>query len=664
VVEVETEWVELSDSRRLAARVFLPADTMSRPAPAILEYIPYRRRDGTRVGDETMHRWYAAHGYAALRVDIAGTGDSDGSIDDEYVQREQDDGLEVIEWIARQPWCTGAVGMIGISWGGFAGLQLAARRPPALRAVVSVCSAVDRYRGDCHYTGGCLNEENLEWGAYLFAMQGFPPDPAVVGARWREMWLDRIAHASLPPARWLHHQRRDEFWRHGSVCEDWSAIQIPVLAVSGWADGYPAAVFEIVEHLGPSARGILGPWGHKYAYEGVPGPAVGFLQETARWWDRWLRDDIDVADTPAMRMFLQDRVAPRGHVETRDGRWIEIDPWPGTGIRREPWWIDEHGHLLTGDRPNASVTAVVRSPVATGVAAGQWCAYGLGRIAPDLPLDQRTDDGGSWCADSEPSPNDLHIVGRPRVHLRVAADRPVAHVVVRLCSVDPHGSSERFSYGVLNLCHHAGDDAPVRLEPGRRLDVVVEMKGIAETIPAGHRIRLAIATTSWPMLWPSPEIVTLTIDGDGTWVDLPVLDAPVDMVVPFETPDVAEPDPVVVSRDGHERRTITHDPASRSTEVRLDRDDGTTLLTAIGTEQTFTRTRTASIVDDDPTSARIDLVSHATYRRAAWGVAIATEVSLTSTIDHFEISGRMTASEHGVVVAEVDLHERIERDHL
>ena len=189
VDEVETAWIPMRDGRRLAARIFLPRTAGSEPVPVVLEYIPYRRRDGTRLGDEAMHRWFAAQGFACARVDIAGTGDSDGLVQDEYAPREQDDGLEVIAWLAEQPWSSGSVGMIGISWGGFNALQLAARRPPALRAVISVCSTVDRYRGDVHFTGGCLNEENLEWGAYFFTMQGLPPDPEVVGEdRWRQLW--------------------------------------------------------------------------------------------------------------------------------------------------------------------------------------------------------------------------------------------------------------------------------------------------------------------------------------------------------------------------------------------------------------------------------------------------------------------------------------------
>src|SRR6266508_2661683 len=150
VDNLELAWIPMKDGRRLAARLLLPTDACQKAVPAILEYIPYRRRDGTRVRDDQYHYWFAANGYGVARVDIAGTGDSEGLVEDEYVEREQDDALEIIAWLSRQPWCTGAVGIIGISWGGFNGLQVAARRPPALKAVVTVCSTVDRYANDAH----------------------------------------------------------------------------------------------------------------------------------------------------------------------------------------------------------------------------------------------------------------------------------------------------------------------------------------------------------------------------------------------------------------------------------------------------------------------------------------------------------------------------------
>src|ERR1700731_957635 len=186
---IEHMSIPLKDGTTLAARIWLPEDAEQNPVPAILEYLPYRKRDGTYERDALTHPYLAGHGYAGVRVDIRGTGESDGLLSDEYSLQEQDDALEVIEWLAAQTWCSGAVGMMGISWGGFNALQVAARRPPALKAIVTICSTDDRYRDDVHYMGGTKLNAGFSWAAFLFGTMCRPPDPVLVGERWREMWL-------------------------------------------------------------------------------------------------------------------------------------------------------------------------------------------------------------------------------------------------------------------------------------------------------------------------------------------------------------------------------------------------------------------------------------------------------------------------------------------
>jgi len=186
----ETVWITLGDGTRLAARVWRPST--STVVPAILEYLPYRRRDRHRVDDSFTHPFLAAHGYAAVRVDMRGAGDSDGVMRDEYTPQEWADCREVIAWIAAQPWCTGQVGMIGLSWSGFNALQLAALAPPALEAIVTTCASDDRYRDDMHYMGGCLINDCVQYGTTFFTWLATPPDPEIAGDRWRQMWRERL----------------------------------------------------------------------------------------------------------------------------------------------------------------------------------------------------------------------------------------------------------------------------------------------------------------------------------------------------------------------------------------------------------------------------------------------------------------------------------------
>lgn len=213
----ETVWIELSDGCKLAARLWLPPEDKC-PVPAILEYLPYRRRDRHRGDDAILHLAFASSGYAAIRVDMRGAGDSDGIMIDEYTQREWEDAVEVISWISRQPWCSGAVGMVGLSWSGFNSLQVAALAPPALKAIVTTCASDDRYADDMLYMGGCLLNDNLQYGSTLLAGLAMPPDPLIVGNRWRDMWLERLSAIEIPPAgRWMQHSNRDAYWRSGSV---------------------------------------------------------------------------------------------------------------------------------------------------------------------------------------------------------------------------------------------------------------------------------------------------------------------------------------------------------------------------------------------------------------------------------------------------------------
>src|SRR3954453_428446 len=372
---IEHTLIPLKDGTMLAARIWLPEDAEQNPVPAILEYLPYRKGDGTYERDALTHPYLAGHGYAGVRVDIRGSGESTGLLFDEYAEQEQNDGVELIAWLAGQPWCTGAVGMMGISWGGFNGLQIAARRPPALKAVVTICSTDDRYGDDAHYMGGALlAKAGVDWAFFFFSLMCLPPDPALVGDSWRAMWLERLQNIPLFLETWLQHQRRDAYWRHGSVCEDYAAIQCPVLAVGGWADGYTDAVPRLLEHLRVPRRGIIGPWGHVDALDGAPGPNVGMLQELVRWFAHWLRgDDNGAMDGPLLRAYVQEWSEPATRLAVRPGRWVGVANWPDPDYR--------YSALGLGDRRLGPINPVpsshlVRGLQAAGLNSGAWCADG------------------------------------------------------------------------------------------------------------------------------------------------------------------------------------------------------------------------------------------------------------------------------------------------
>ena len=299
---------------------------------------------GTYDRDALTHPYFAGNGYAAVRVDIRGSGESGGLLFDEYAKQEQDDAVEVIAWLAAQPWCSGAVGMMGISWGGFNALQVAARRPPALKAIITICSTDDRYRDDVHYMGGAPLTDGFGWAAFLFGAMCHPPDPALVGPSWRAMWLERLDNLPLFLELWLRHQGRDAYWKHGSVCEDYSAIQCPVYAVGGWTDGYTNAIPRLLEHLTAPRKGLIGPWAHAYPHLALPGPQVGFLQEALRWWDHWLKGvDTGIMEEPMLRAWMTESVKPAPYHEELPGRWIAEPSWPPPSVTAHRLFLTDNG---------------------------------------------------------------------------------------------------------------------------------------------------------------------------------------------------------------------------------------------------------------------------------------------------------------------------------
>jgi len=661
---MELAWIPMKDGRKLAARLFLPKKR-PKPVPAILEYIPYRRRDGTRIGDEEMHIWFAAHGYAAARVDIAGMGDSEGLVEDEYSKREQDDALEVIEWLGTQEWSSGSVGMIGISWGGFNALQVAARRPPRLKAVVSMCSTDDRYTCDAHYLGGCLLNDNFAWGGAFFNYAALPPDPEMVGEeRWRDMCRQRIENHVNFPARWLRHQRRDDYWKHGSICEDWNAIACPVFAVGGWLDGYTQTVFRLVENLTAPCKGLIGPWGHKEPQRGVPGPAIGFLQECKRWWDQYLNgEDRGIARDPDLRLWLQDYAAPQPHFLERPGRWLALSKaelrsldrrkfyGAGRSLARKPLWRKQ---------PPLAVC----SPQTTGLKSQEWCPYGQGRISAESATDQREDDALSLCLDGETLMEGLNIVGEPVAHLRLAADQRQAMVAVRLCDVAPEGTSALVTYGLLNLTHRESHATPKPLVAGRFYDVRVRLKPIAQVIPKGHFLRLAISSAYWPMTWPSPRRVRLEVETGECLLELPVIGKPGRSKVRFEEPEHAEPGKARVSVPARESREIRHEVESQKTVFYIESDDGRYVIEDTETEVSSKRVKIYEIGRETPSAAVTRVICSQEYRREGWNPRVETEVRVECDETHFHISGQVRAFEGEEPFAARDFKESIARDYL
>ena len=636
VRELENVWIPLPDGCRLAARIWLPEDAERDPVPGVLEYIPYRKGDWAVARDSTRQPYVAGHGYAAVRVDIRGTGDSEGVLLDEYLAQEQDDAVEVIRWIAAQPWCTGDVGMWGISWGGFNALQVAARRPPELRAIVTLCSTDDRYADDVHYRGGCaLAVDMLPWAANMLVWNAAPPDPRWHGDAWRALWLDRLDRTPPYVEAWLTHQRRDAYWAHGSVCEDPDAIQCPVYAVGGWADGYTNAVPRLLATGSGPRKGLIGPWAHGFPEDAVPGPSIGFLQECLRWWDRWLKDGAGNDDEPLLRAWMQDWVSPCPDLDERPGRWVAEEVWPPP---REPRRLAlGEGRLL--EAAPEPIRVEIATPQATGLASGLWCPYG---DAFDLPPDQRPDDELSVVFDWGPLDACFEVFGMPKLVARVECDEPIGLLAARLCDVAPDGSSLVVSRGLLNLTHRESHSSPTALEPGKPYEIELDLDLLAHAFPAGHSVRLALSTTYWPWAWPSPAPASVTLSrGELLLPERPARPADAALAA-FEEPESAPTIPVEELSRVETRRDVGRDGAT--TTLVYEYGGGRRRLPD-GTDLDDWMRETFTIVEGDPLSAAVRVEGRVAVGRGEWRTRVEADTTMTADADAFHVSTSLDAYE-------------------
>jgi len=647
VRRVDHVWIPMPDGARLGARIWLPEDAEADPVPAILEYLPYRKGDGTAHRDQPRHAYTAGHGYAVLRVDLRGSGESDGLLHDEYLPQEQEDALEVLRWIAAQPWCTGSVGMFGISWGGFNGLQVAAHAPPELKTVITLCSTDDRYADDVHYRGGAvLALEMLSWGTSMLSFNAIAPDPEVAGEGWRDAWLERIDSVEPYEHEWLRHQRRDDYWKQGSVCEDFDAIRCPVYAVGGFADGYSEAVFRILAGMGDRAKGLLGPWSHSIPDKVEPGPAIGFLQECLRWWDQWLKgEDTGIAGEPALRVWMQEPVTPAARLTERPGRWIAEESWPSPNVEERRLWLGDG--LLRDEHDPAAPRLEIGTDLLCGLDGGVWCADGT---HGEGAVDQRADDGRALSFDSAPLDERLELLGNARVELVLESDRPVAQLAARVCDVAPDGTSLLVTRGVLNLTHRDSHEHPEPLVPGEPTRVVLQLDGIAESIPAGHRLRLGLSPAYWPWLWPAPELATLAVHTAESSLVLPLRPprAEDERLQPFDEPEQAPELEEETLEPVKGSRAVTRDFASGRTELVFDwAAGGRYRLVEFGLQTGYWTKTTYSIVPGDPLSAEVRCEAATELGRDGWLTRAEIRSVMDADAERFRVRTELEAFENG-----------------
>ena len=660
--ETEDCWIPMPDGVKLAAKLWLPDIAQKRGVPTIIEVIPYRKRDIYAPRDAMHHRYFAGHGYASMRVDMRGSGDSDGIQGVFSIGGEADDTVEVLKWIAQQSWSDGQVGMFGISWGGFQGIQTANRAPKQLKAVIAQSFAPDRYRYSQVYRGGCVLLRSIRWSSQLFGYKSRAPDPLLVGDKWRDMWMARLENDTPQIVAALKHQGFDRYWSERAV--DFRNIKAPFYALSGWADGaYVGAVDETLRKLSAPAKGLIGPWGHRYGHLGMPGPAVGLLQESLRWYDHWMRGkDTGVMKDPKLIAWMPRSVPAKAFYAESPGRWVAEDEWPSPRIKPRRFFLADDGSLA--GKGGRAARRSWKSPQMLGLACGELMPWFQHGASPELPGDQRMDDGQSLCFDSPPLKQDLEILGTTTAELTLAVDRPTAFICVRVCDVAPDGASTRVTYGVFNLTHRDGAVKPKKLQPGTEYKISFPLIDAAYSFARGHRIRVAVSTTYWPLIWPSPEPVTLTLVTGKSALSLPVRPRPKRDNTPpkFKPPESAPAFPRTSLTPGGRNRIIRTDLGKGETVVEVTDCSGRNRYDEINLVAEARSTERYRVVDNDPLSATAEVTWAWEFERGDWSIRTETRTQVSCTKKDFIIRARLEAYEGGKRVFERDFEERVPRN--
>ena len=658
-VSMREAYVAMPDGVRLAADLFMPvgADADER-FPVLLEYLPYRKTE-SRSRNQRLYSYFVERGYVVARVDIRGTGNSEGRlVPYEYSDIELADGEVLIDWLASQSWSNGNVGMFGISWGGFNSIQMAVRQPPALKAIIAVDATEDLYQDDVHYMDGIMHLDSWEMSQDL--------DNARPGAPEYEIDADyfRDRFDTEPWMLTYKAQQRDgPFWDRASSRDKYARIRIPSYHIGGWYDGYRDSLPRMLEHVDAPVKAMIGPWSHAFPHDPYPQPGIEWRHEAVRWFDHWLKGrDTGIMDEPAFAVYVRNWHPPGPYLEHAPGRWRYEDGWPIARIRAQNLYAHDN-YTLSASTAAATVHRLRNVPSIGVEAGGPVMWWG------DVAHDQRPTDAFSLVYDSAPLDEATEILGLPRARLRVSADAVRANWFVRLSDVAPDGTVTQVAGAGFNGTHRHSARAPEGLVPGEEFDLDIEMHFTSWVFPAGHRIRLSVNNAQWPMLWPTPYPVTTTLrlgGDDGAHVELPV-------VPPGEWREPLFPEPALADGLPGYALLDAGNPSGYGEISSVDRNPQTGEVTVTATNtggyrypwgtETYRETIEHRTSDADPAHTAVKGTHRLEVTLPDRVLRWEAELDFTSDMENFYYRYVRRLAENGAPVRERTWTRTIPRDH-
>lgn len=665
MVKVQSS-IPMKDGVRLAVNLYMPQGAKPDDKfPAILEYLPYRKDDWTLERDWNLHSYFVRRGYVTARVDIRGTGASEGAPPDrEYSDQEQEDGLEVIAWLARQPWSTGSVGMMGISWGGFNAIQVARLHPPALKAIIAVCATEELFHDDIHYIDGMMHVDEFEPAMDLelgiTRAPDFPTDEKSLAPRFDSSpWF----------LLYLRQQRDGPFWRRASVAPDhYADYTVPSFMIGGFLDGYRDSPARFFEKSKAPIKALLGPWNHSFPHDAEPGPAIEWRDEATRWWDYWLKGKQNgIMDEPRFEVYMRRPYPPDPNIKEIPGEWRAEKTWPPVGQRTVTYHLHENHKLDPSGPATSSLSSHIPSEElkyvpSVGIEAGFWWG--------DFTTDQRPIDAFSLVYDSEPLREEKVILGRPKAILYVSSTAPLADWFVRLSDAAPDGTVTMITGAGQSGAQRESASNPKDLQPSENhkypYEIPIELHLTSWVFPKGHKIRLAISNSLWPMIWPTPYPMTTSIFWGAaapSRLEIPLI--PVNPPARPHFPPIESPPPLEgISSTGDiwppKEWIVTRDLMTRTTRVAWSGEDAGHY--PWGNTKDFEQ-MSYVVGDSDPAVSSVHADASTTVtlpnRTLVWSVVLDLRSDAKNFYYHFE--RRLT--ENGALIRKKSWDDIIPRDH-
>ncbi|MEM7277731.1 MAG: CocE/NonD family hydrolase, partial [Pseudomonadota bacterium] len=627
------------------------------PYPVLLEYLPYRK-DESRARNHDLYSYFLNKGYAVVRVDIRGTGNSEGeTIPYEYSDIELDDGEAVIDWLSKQAWSTGNVGMFGISWGGFNSIQMAMRNPPALKAFVSVMATEYLYQEDVHYIDGIMHTDSWMMSNDLYNAMPGAPDFVM-----DEAWIENRFNVKPSVYAYMQRQRDGPWWDRASAKGQYHKIKIPGFHIGGWYDGYRNSLPRMLENANAPVKAMIGPWDHAFPHNAWPQPQVEWRHEAVRWFDQFLKDEqTGILDEPKFAVYVRDYYSPNPELESIPGRWRWEDDWPIKRLEKQIWFAQAN-HGLSKNASDSAVHSMTYKPSLGLEGGGQTMWWGS--VTPD----QQAMDDYSLVYDSQPLDASLEILGRPVARLNVSASASRANWVVRISDVAPDGQVTQVGGAAFNGTHRNGARNPKDIVPGERFPLEIQLHFTSWVFPPGHKIRVAVSNSMWPMLWPTPVpfVSTLQIGTDtGARIELPVVPAGVERTPEFKTPATTPPLPGFETLDSG---NITGYAAI--TEIKTDPTTGEAYGVATNSGATrypwgverFEEEIEHRTDDENPANTSVIGKYALTQELKDRTIRFEQEVSFTSDIDNFYLKFERRVRVNNVLTLEKQWNEAIARD--